>query len=208
MSAQGSGAAANEALRTLGTGDAALGVDRVNAMLHGLGLRNTFLAQPFNQPAVPPAIVTPGNSRAGISASPNPAAQSSVADIGVLLEMIEQCRAGVGGLALALGESITPAKCADVLTAIAENRGAGLIRVGEGAAALQRQSWDENNHGDAALVRSPGGSYVIAVMLHGKDRLNWAGTAPIIGDISRLAYGFFNESLPPAAPPLAAPPSP
>jgi len=122
--------------------------------------------------------------------------------------MIELCRNDQGALTLALGESITPEKCGDVLSALGENRATPLIQVGEGATALQRQSWDAANHGAAGLVRSPGGSYVIAVMLHGNDALSWADTAPIIGDISRLTYGFFNGVLPPNVAPLAAPPSP
>lgn len=208
LASQGSDSAANEVLRQSGNDDAALGVDRINVMLHALGLRNTFLAQPFDQATVPPTIITPGNSRADISALPNPIAQATVADVSVLMEMIEMCRNGQGGMALALGDSITPEKCAEVLAALSENRATPLIQVGEGAAVMQRQSWDATNHGAAGLVRSPGGSYVIAMMLHGNDALNWADTAPLIGDISRLTYGFFNGSLPPDAPALAAPPSP
>jgi hypothetical protein len=208
MSSQGSDSAANDVLRQLGNGDPASGVDRVNALAHALGLRNTFVAQPFDLAATAPTIVTPGNSRGDINALPDPTAQTTVAEVGVLLEMIELCRNGQGALALALGESITPEKCGDVLAALGENRATPLIHVSEGATALQRQSWDATNHGAAGLVRSPGGSYVIAVMLHGNAALSWADTAPIIGDISRLTYGFFNGVLPPDVPPLAGPPSP
>jgi hypothetical protein len=208
-SAQGSDIAANEVLRLLGDGDAQRGLDQLNTTLHKLGLRNTFLAQPFGQPTAPPTFITPANSRGDISASPQATAQSTVADMGVLLEMIGQCRAGSGALGLALGEAMTTEKCAAMLEVVGENKDSALIKAGSGdAIVLHRQSWDDNNHGDIALVRSPAGDYVIAIMLHGGDKLDWANTAPIISDISRLAYGFFNESLPPSTPAPATPSSP
>jgi len=96
-----------------------------------------------------------------------------------------------------------------MLTVIAKNAFSGPIEAGSGKAVVfHRQAWDERNHGDAALVRSPRGEYVIAVMLHGQGQLDWAETSPIIGDLARLAYGFFNEEMPPAPPPLAGPPPP
>jgi hypothetical protein len=207
VSARGGPAEINEVLRMLGDGDAQLGADRVNATLHKLGLRSTFLAQPFDQAVRPPSMVTPANARGDINADPDPNAQSTVADIGVLLEMIEQCRNGAGGMLLAFDDAFSAAECDDMLTVIAKNAFSGPIEAGSGRAVVfHRQAWDERNHGDAALVRSPKGEYVIAVMLHGQGQLDWAETWPIIGDLARLSYGFFNEEMPPAPPPPASPP--
>ncbi|MCS6847176.1 MAG: serine hydrolase [Anaerolineae bacterium] len=209
VSARGGPAEINDVLRALGDGDAQLGADRVNATLQKLGLRNTFLAQPLGQSITPPAIVTPANARGDINADPDPNAQSTVADVGVLLEMIEQCRNGAGGMILAFDGAFSAAKCDEMLAVIAKNGFSGLIEAGSGGAVVfHRQAWDERNHGDAALVRSPKGDYVVAVMLHGQGQLDWAETSPIISDIARLAYGFFNEQMPPAPPSLTGAPPP
>ncbi|MDW8352610.1 MAG: serine hydrolase [Anaerolineae bacterium] len=209
VSARGGTAEVNEALRALGDGDAQLGADRVNATLQKLGLRNSFLAQPPGENTTPPTVVTPANARGDVSADPDPNAQSTVADVGVLLEMIEQCRNGAGGMILAFDGAFSATKCEEMLAVIAKNEFAGLIAAGSGdAVTFHRQAWDDRNHGDAALVRSPKGNYVVAVMLHGQSALDWAETSAIIGDIARLAYGFFNETMPPAPPPLTAPPPP
>ncbi|PJF47560.1 MAG: hypothetical protein D6709_09095 [Chloroflexi bacterium] len=209
VSAGGGPAEINDVLRELGNGDAQLGADRVNATLQKLGLRNTFLAQPLGQGVAPPTIVTPANARGDINADPDPNAQSTVADVGVLLEMIEQCRNGAGGMFLAFDGRFSAAKCDEMLTVIAKNNASGLIAAGSGSATVfHRQAWDARNHGDAALVRSPKGEYVVAVMLHGPGQLDWKETSPIISDIARLAYGFFNEEMPPAPPALTGAPPP
>ena len=199
----------NEVLRMLGDGDAQLGADRVNAALQKLGLRNTFLAQPPGEAVRPPSVVTPANARSDLKADPDPNAQSTVAEVGVLLEMIEQCRSGAGAMLLAFDGAFSAAECDDMLALIAQNAFAGLIAAGSGQGTVfHRQAWDERNHGDAALVRSPGGEYLIVVMLHGQGQLDWGETSAIIADVARLAYGFFNQEMPPAPPPLAGPPPP
>ncbi len=209
MSARGGPAEIDDVLRELGDGDPQLGADRVNTTLQKLGLRNTFLAQPFGQTISPPSIVTPANARGDLNADPDPNAQSTVADIGVLLEMLEQCRNGSGGMPLAFDGAFSAAKCSEVLDVIARNPFVGPIEAGSGGAVVfHRQAWDERNHGDAALVRSPAGEYVIVVMLHGQGQLDWANSSMIITDIARLAYGFFNAEIPPAPPSPTGPPPP
>jgi hypothetical protein len=200
---------ADTLLRELGTGDGQRGTDAVNALLGRLGLHNTFLAQPYEQAATPPTIITPANARGDITTGPDPTAQSTVADIGVLLEMLAQCRDGTGGIGPALDGQITPEECGGALDLLSQGRTPGLIQASSaGAIAAHRQSWDARNHGDAALVRTPGGEYVIAIQLHSQDALNWSDTSPLISDVARLTYGFFNGAMPPEASPLTSPPTP
>jgi hypothetical protein len=143
-----------------------------------------------------------------ISASPDPLAQTTPTEMGLLLEMLEQCHNGTGGLPLAFGTNINTAKCDQVLSVIGQNNARILIAAASpGATVFRRQSWDANNHGDAALVRSPGGVYVLAVMLHGNSALNWGETSLVISDIARAVYGYFNNGqTPPAVPALNTPP--
>lgn len=207
---EGSSLNANDVLRELGQGDASQGVAAVNTLLKRLGLVNTFLAQPFDQQTIPPAFVTPANARADVTTSPDPAAQSTPADTGLLLEMLDQCRAGSGALLLAFPQQFSAGKCEQALALLARNRLNGLLEAGSGGSpVISRQSWDANNHGVAGLVRSPGGDYIVAVMLHSAAALNWADTSLIIADIARASYSFFNNGqAPPPAQPMTAPPPP
>jgi hypothetical protein len=208
IAAQGDISATNNLLQQLGGGDAQGAIDQMNATLNKLGLRSTFLAQPFGQPTTPPTFITPANSRGDINASPDPNAQSTPAEAGVLLETIRQCREGGGALPLVFPDQFNANKCGQLLQAIGQNKVDGLIAAGSGSSTVvERQSWDEKNHGSAALVLSPDREYVIAVMLHGKDNLNWPQTSSIIADIARLTYALFNEEVPPAVAPLGGPPA-
>ncbi|MCS7062091.1 MAG: serine hydrolase [Anaerolineae bacterium] len=210
MIVEGSSLNANEVLRELGAGDADQGVVAVNVLLKKLGLVNTFLAQPFGQQTLPPTFVTPANARADVNTNPDPRAQSTPADVALLLEMIEQCRLDAGPLVLLFPQQLTPDKCNQMLELLARNRLNGLLEAGSGSSTvISRQSWDANNHGVVGLVRSPGGDYIVAVMLHGSAPLNWADTSLIIADVARAAYSFFNNGqAPPPAQPIAAPPPP
>jgi hypothetical protein len=129
--------------------------------------------------------------------------------VGVILEMLEQCHASTGALPLMFGGEFTAARCDQVLSALAQNNANVLIAANSpGATVIHRQSWDANNQGDAALVSSPGGAYVIVVILHSKAALNWSDTSQVIGDIARASYGYFNNGQVPSAAAVmnAAPP--
>jgi hypothetical protein len=201
--------AINPVLQKLGNGDAQRGVDAVNAMLGRLGLRNTFLAQPFFSSARPPNFVTPANARGDINATPDPNAQSTVADAGVLLEMLWQCSRDEGPMKLAFDDTpFNAEKCRAVLDAVASSPFKGLIAAGSGSAQVaQRLNWDPNNHGAAALVQAGERSYVVSVLLHSDAALDWANTSPIITDIARIAAGFFTGQLPSQVPALTSLPN-
>ncbi len=208
MVSSGANAGANDALTSIGQGDMAAGVGHLNDMLKRMGLVSTFLAQPYDQTSTPPQIITPGNTRTDVNTSPDPLAQSTPAEIAVMLESLEECRANGGPLLLAFNGEFTPAKCDLVLNTLAQNNASILAAASSpGSTVIQRQSWDTNNHGDAALVRSPGGTYVLAVMLHSSSALNWSDTSKVIDDIARAAFGYFNNGqVPPQVPALNAPP--
>jgi hypothetical protein len=51
-------------------------------------------------------------------------------------------------------------------------------------------------HGDAAILTTPGGDYVLVVLLHNKTWLEREKSFPLIAEISRLVYNHFNASAP------------
>ena len=207
---QGNPTTANDLLRTLGQGDVQLGVDQLNGTLRKLGLLSTFLAQPFGQDGLAATFVTPANSRPeSVTSQPDPNVQSTPAQIASLLETIEQCRNGVGALPLAFEGAFTPAKCTQIVDLFSRNKINALIEAGSpGASVAHRQSWDDTTHSDAALVRSAGRTYIIVVVLHSKDKLNWPDTSVLIADVARLTFALFNNAVPPAVGGIAVPPAP
>ena len=206
----GDAGAANDILGILGSGDASAGAMHINELLKKVGLVNTFLAQPYNQPTLPPVVVTPANARADISATPEQNAQSTPVDTGLLLEMLNQCASDTGPLRLAFGDALPAGKCQQVMDLLAQRNLDALIASGSpGSTVIGRQSWDDNNHGEAALIRSPGADYILAIMLHGAAKLDWSATSVLIGDLARAVHAYFNDGqLPPSVAPIAAPPPP
>jgi len=59
-----------------------------------------------------------------------------------------------------------------------------------------RHGWLADTHGDAGIVFSPGGDYVIVQFLYKPDWLEWETSAPLLANMSRATYNFFNFDQP------------
>lgn len=204
----GSDSAANELLRAIGVGSIETGINQTNAVLHKLGLLSTFISAPWGAAADPVTFMTPGNARsevAGVRLSPQ--AQATPSEIGLILETIDQCaRSGSGALAVVFTNNIARQQCEALLSTVSQNPANTLLGAGSGATVLHRQSWTDDTHADAALVRSPGGAYIIVVALHGKS-LAWNTSATLFTTLARLTYQYFNDGkTPPAVNPGPLPP--
>ena len=187
-------AVGDEVLKKLGNGDVGAGLAQFNDMFRRIGLKNTFMAQPFNQQLTPVFIVTPANAAVGLKPSLDPNAQSTVIDIGALLESLDQCRKNVGSFSVVFAGKLNNVHCEQILELVGQNKVVGLLDLAlPNTTVLHRQSWDDYNHGDAAIVRSPGGDYVLVVMLSSANKLDWGTTVPMMNDVARAAYGFFNN---------------
>ena len=186
---------ANLLLRyVIGDGDAYEGVQRLNVALHRLGLVNTFMAAPYDEDILPQRIHTPANSRTDISADPDPFMQTTPQDMGLLLEMIYLGAQGKGTLIAAYPEKITPAECQLMLELMKQNHIGSLIEAGvpEGTPVAHKHGWIGDTHGDAGIVFSPGGDYVLCLYLYQPGWLEWDTSAPLIARLSQAVYNFFN----------------
>ncbi len=107
---------ANLMLGKIGDGDWDVGVQRMNQAFKTLGMKNTFMAAPYDRKmAVPPRIVTEANSRTDLNTQPDPYMQTTARDIGTSLQMLVACSEGGGTLIAAYGDQITPAECQQAL---------------------------------------------------------------------------------------------
>lgn len=57
-----------------------------------------------------------------------------------------------------------------------------------------KHGWINDTHGDAAYVSTPGGDYILVVMLHNKTWLNYENSFPVIAEISRMTYNAYNPA--------------
>lgn len=167
-----------------------------------LGLSNTFMVIPYDSPEVstrPTTYVTPANQRPNGLTVPDPARQTTAEDIGTLLSMIYYCAKDGGGLAAVYPGEITPEECQAIIDLMVENTEGNLIRFGvpDDVPVSHKHGWDGVTHGDAGIVLSPNGDYVIVEYLHQPGEWLVSDVSfPILREISRTVYNYFNPDNP------------
>ncbi len=167
-----------------------------------LGLTNTFMVIPYDSVEVstrPTTYVTPANSRPNSLTIPDPARQTTAEDIGTLLSMIYYCANGGGGLAAVYPGEITPDECQAIIDLMVGNTEGNLIRFGvpDDVPVSHKHGWDSVTHGDAGIVLSPNGDYVIVEYLHRPGEWLVSDISfPILREISRTVYNHFNPDNP------------
>ena len=182
-------------------GDAYRGVETLTLSMRYLGLVNTFMATPYDEEVVPPTIVTPANSRTDVTSRPDPYMQTTARDMGLLLEMIYQCSKGGGTLMVAYPGAFTPGECQQMLDIMSQNRIGGLFEDGlpEGTRLAHKHGWISNTEltdftiGDAGIVFSPSGDFVLVAFLSSPNWIEWDYANPLMANIATATYNYFNR---------------
>ncbi len=189
---------ANLLLNDLGNGSALRGAQQLTENLRALGLQNTFMAKAFDQDAAVPIIQTPANRRTDFNTNPDPYIQSTADDMASLLLMIYECASTGGGpFAVVFPGQITQSECQSIINFLAQNQTGVQIEGGipEGVRVAHKEGLSDNAYGDAAIVFAPQGDYIIVEYIWTPAYLNWEYGAPLMADISRAIYNYFNEPL-------------
>lgn len=166
-----------------------------------LGLQNTFLAGKFTlgSPLLA-SIETPANQRTDVDTDPDLYSQTTPSDIGMLLADLYQCaQSGGGTLPVVFPSEITPAKCQEMINLLVANKLPVLLTAGipDGTRIAHKHGWVTYNGvfnaiGDAGIIYSPGGNYVLSVFLHHPVQLVWDPSSALITELSRAVYNYFN----------------
>ena len=169
--------------------------------MQALGLQNTFLAGYFSlgSPLLE-RVDTPANQRTDINTDPDPYSQTTSTDIGMLLEDIYLCaQNGGGALVAAFPGQFTQAECQSMITLLVNNKLPSLLTAGvpEGTQVAHKHGWVSTNGiintiGDAGIIYTPGGNYVLVVFLHHPDQLVWEPASKLIAELSRAVYNYYN----------------
>jgi beta-lactamase class A len=163
-----------------------------------LGLVNTFIAGYFKPgSALLETITTPANQREDIQTDLDPYNQTTPVDLGLLLEDIYQCSLGGGSLLVKFPGKITPEECTYMLDLMSNDPIGVFIQGGvpEGTKVVHKHGWDPgiyHTFGDAAIVYTPGGNYVLSIFLWQQDWLLWDIGSKTIAEVSKAVYNYFN----------------
>ncbi|NLG71058.1 MAG: class A beta-lactamase-related serine hydrolase [Chloroflexi bacterium] len=166
-----------------------------------LGLENTFMAGKFTlgSPLLQ-VIETPANSREDVDTDPDPYSQTTPSDIGMLLADLYQCaQTGGGSLMAAFPGDFTQRECEIMIDYLKNNRLPVLLTAGlpEATDIAHKHGWVSlngiiNTVGDAGIVYTPGGNYVLVIFMHHPQQLIWDPAALLVADLSKAVYNFYN----------------
>jgi beta-lactamase class A len=187
---------ANLMLGKIGNGDWDAGVQAMNQAFKTLGMKNTFMAAPYDRKmAVPPHVVTEANSRTDLNTQPDPYMQTTPRDIGMALQMLVACSQGGGTLIAAYGDQITPAECQQALDFMSLNEMKEMLVGGlpPGAKAIHKHGYVPDTHGDVAAIWGPAGPYVLSVFLYRPTWLEWGIANPTFKEVAEATWDFFDK---------------
>jgi beta-lactamase class A len=173
----------------------------VSEDMESLGLQNTFLAGKFTlgSPLLR-AFNTPANTRADVNTDPDPYSQTTTSDIGMLLADLYQCAQNGGGtLPAVFPGQINEAKCQTMVNYLVNNKLPSLLTAGipEGTQIAHKHGWVTTNGvirtiGDAGIIYSPGGSYVLVIFFYNPDQLIWDPASILMADLSQAVFNYYN----------------
>lgn len=184
--------------------DRSLGPLEVTRTMQSLGLTSTFLDGMFyvGAPLLSGGVTTPANSRQDVNTDPDVYNQTTPTEIGMLLSDIYQCaQLGGGSLMAAFPGEISSGECRSMISYLTQNRIGVLIEAGlpDGTQIGHKHGWavdpvDGLMHavGDAGIVYTPGGDYILAIFVHNVDQIIWDDANSLYADISRAVYNYYN----------------
>ncbi len=197
---------ANEMFALLGDGDQFAGAERITTTLNTLGLQNSFILAPFklgedapveSRPIV--SLETPADQQRAV---PDPFNQATPEDLGWLLDAVYQCAMNESGpLMAAFPGQFTATECRQIILAMSRNQINVLTEAGVpvGTRVAHKHGWIDDTHGDAGIIFTPGGDFVLTITLYGRGWLPYEQSWPTIAEITRMVYNAYNPAEPLAA---------
>ena len=168
-----------------------------------LGLENTFLAGEFGLGSPLLRVYnTPANQRLDFTTDPDQYNQSTPSDIGMLLEDIYLCADnGQGTFKAVFGDEITQTECQMMIDFLSQNKMPSLLEAGvpDVTEVAHKHGWVTYNGimqtlGDAGIIFSPGGDYILVIFLYHPEQLIWDNASFLVGQLSSAIYNFYNQT--------------
>ncbi len=196
--------ATNRLLARIGQGDAWAGATAVTRLLEMLDMSRSYIVTPYTIPGQtlqPPAgtVVTPPQLPGDSVADADPWNRIAARDVGQQLGSLYYCAQEQGNPLSALG--LQARECRQALQLMSNNTVDALLKAGvpTQTRVAHKHGWIADTHSNAALFFTPGGAYVIVLLLHQPQWLNFQQSLPLMAEVSRLVYNFYNLDEPLAA---------
>jgi beta-lactamase class A len=195
----------NLMMQIIGGNDLFAGLADIVRTTQYLGARNTFITAPFDLGipgqqlgSIPAPRTTPNPN---FNTSPDPFNQTTTEDLATMFQMIYDCAYSGSGLMAAYPEGeFNQLECRQMLNLMSNNNLERLLQAGipPGVQIAHKNGWLNNVHGDAGIVFSPNGRhYIVSVFVwENTDFFSFERAWPLIEDISRATWNYFNPESP------------
>jgi beta-lactamase class A len=123
----------------------------------------------------------------------------AVDDMGWLLASMYQCAYQNKGMLLEkFGGKYEARECRQMLHVMSNNTVDALLKAGVPAntRVAHKHGWINDTHSNAAVFFTPGGDYVMVMILHQPTWLDFTESLPVMAESSRLVYNYFNPTAP------------
>jgi uncharacterized protein YraI/beta-lactamase class A len=195
--------ASNALLARLGDGDMVRGGAYITDFLRRLGLQNMYIVAPYriSAQATPAPVTAPTTGVDQVRAQPDIANQMTVGDMGQLLAGIYQCAIQATGPLLNFTEPrFNPGECRQMLGVMSINNLDQPLMMSAGVPAgtrvAHKHGYINDTHGNAGIVFTPGGDFVLVTALHAPTWLDFQVSFPLITNMARETYNYFNPTTP------------
>lgn len=173
--------------------------------LRDIGLQNTILGAYMSKPLFIQKFQTPANQRQDVNTDPDAYNQTTVSDMGMLLDDIYQCaQYGGGTLVAAYHGAITQDECNQMIDLLGRNKIGVLFQAGlpEGTQFAHKHAWANTNDGlihtigDAGIAFTPGGNFIVSAFMYNASQLVFDPTNQLFAQLSQAIYNYYNSSNP------------
>jgi len=189
------------------------GVDKIRGPLFisedmfSLGLQNTYWAGYFKlgSPMLQ-AFKTPANQRTDIDTNADPYAQTTPADMGMLLEDLYYCNKNFGGaFPLVFEGRVTQAECKLMVDYLSKDNIGQLIQAGVPASTVvaHKHGWavevaDGYIHtiADSGIVYTKGGDFILSIFAFHPVQAIFDTVNQLFADLAGAAYNYYNLEIP------------
>jgi beta-lactamase class A len=188
--------------------DAIRGARAMSMLLRDLGLAHTYQYRPYESddyavdPAALDALRGPPREGPPPYTDADRVLRSTPAEMSRVFLWIEQCSQGGGLLLDRFAQSLTAARCQDMLDRLEQNRDHSRMMAGfpDGTRVAHKSGWIEDVQADVGIVHSPGGDFLLAVYVYRPGAADEAKdfdavARRAIAGFARLVYSYYNPAL-------------
>ena len=206
-----SNTSADNLMNWIGDGCWPCAFERITETGRQIGMPNTFVGGiyfaegAYEIQLAPPGIATPANQMTDFTTHPDPFFQTTASDLARLYTAMYRCSKNDGGLQEVFPGEFSAESCQSMIDWLSQVADPLIIKKGvpDGTAVAHKHGFTDwlegasgpDTVGDAGIVYTEGGDYVLAAFTYRAENPSWEEFTSVIAEVSRATWNYFNEQM-------------